>query len=123
MVPLADHLMTTDLIKLLDLPVLVVARPNLGTVNHTLLTCFSAQQLGVVVAGVIVNNYPESPDLAEQGAPRQIETLSGAPLLGVWPHSNEHDQFAAVEKLAGWLNEQPGTDTMLRKLGVANVFN
>lgn len=123
MVPLAEHMMTTDLIKLLDLPVLVVARPDLGTVNHTLLTCFSAQQMGLTVAGVIVNNYPEAPDAAEQGASRQIEALSGAPLLGVWPHLNDQDQFAAVERLAGWLNEQTGTASMLRILGVANVFN
>jgi dethiobiotin synthetase len=119
MVPLAEHLMTTDLIRLLDLPMLVVARPDLGTVNHTLLTCFSARQLGLAVAGVVVNNYPEAPDVAEQGAPRQIEALSGAPVLGVWPHLNDQDQFAAVEKLAGWLNELSGTDTMLQKMGVA----
>jgi len=123
MVPLAEQVLTTDLIKLLDLPMLVVSRPNLGTVNHTLLTCFSAQQLGLNVAGVVVNNFPEIPDLAEQGAPRQIEALSGVPLLGVWPHRNEQDQFAAVEMLAGWLNEQPGTNAMLQKLGVEQVFN
>ena len=123
MVPLAEHLMTADLVRQLDLPLLVVARPHLGTVNHTLLTCFSARQLGLTVAGVVVNNFPESPDLAEQGAPRQIESLSGAPLLGVWPHLNDQDQFAVVEKLAGWLNEQSGTDSMLLKLGVGNVFN
>jgi len=123
MVPLAERLMTTDLIKLLDLPVLVVARPNLGTVNHTLLTCFSAHQCGLTVAGVVVNNFPEAPDLAAQGAPRQIEALSGAPLLGVWPHFSDQDQCTVIDKLADWLNEQPGTDCMLRKLGVANVFN
>jgi dethiobiotin synthetase len=95
----------------------------------------------LAVAGVVVNNYPETPDLAEQGAPRQIEALSGAPLLGVWPHINEcwrleaggledgrleaggwraggglEGRYAVVERLAGWLNEQPGTDAMLRKL-------
>ena len=67
MVPLAEQMLTTDLIKFLDLPLLVVARANLGTVNHTLLTCFSARRLGLDVAGVVVNNYPQAPDLAEQG--------------------------------------------------------
>jgi dethiobiotin synthetase len=123
MVPLAEGLLIADLIRLLELPLLVVARPGLGTVNHTLLTCCCARQMGLSVAGVVVNNYPQFPDLAEQGAPRQIEALSGAPLLGVWPHLDDSDQFAAVEKLAAWLNEQPGTDTMLERLGVGNVFN
>ncbi|NVN92312.1 MAG: dethiobiotin synthase [Desulfuromonadales bacterium] len=123
MVPLAEGLLTTDLIRLLNLPLLVVARPNLGTVNHTLLTCLCAGQLGLAVAGVVVNNYPKSPDLAEQGAPRQIETLNGPPLLGVWPHLDDQDQFAVVERLAGWLTEQPETDIMLGNLGVGNVFD
>jgi dethiobiotin synthetase len=118
MVPLAEQLLTTDLIRLLGLPLVVVARPNLGTVNHTLLTCFSAQQLGLAVAGVVVNNFPLEPDLAEQGGPVQIKALCGAPLLGVWPHRDELDQFAAVEQLALWLHEQPGTDALLRSLGV-----
>jgi dethiobiotin synthetase len=117
MVPLADDVMTTDLIGLLGLPLVVVARPNLGTVNHTLLTCFGARQLGLKVAGVIVNNFPQSPDLAEQGAPGQIASLCGAPLLGVWPHRDEQDQYAAVERLALWLHEQPETDALLRNLG------
>jgi dethiobiotin synthetase len=117
MVPLADDLLTPELIRQLGLPLLVVARPNLGTVNHTLLTCFGAQQLGLTVAGVVVNNFPQSPDLAEQGAPGQIAALCGAPLLGVWPHRDELDQFAAVERLALWLHEQPGTDALLRNLG------
>lgn len=118
MVPLADGLLTTDLVRFLGLPLLVVARPNLGTVNHTLLTCFCAQQLGLAVAGVVINNFPQSPDLAEQGAPRQIETLSGVSLLGVWPHLDDQQQISAVDKLAAWLQEQPGTDAMLARLGV-----
>lgn len=123
MVPLAEDLMTTDLIRLLELPLLVVARPNLGTVNHTLLTCFSAHQLGLAVAGTVVNNYPPEPDLAEQGAPGLIAALCGAPLLGVWPHRDERDQFAAVEQLAFWLHEQQGTDVLLRNLGVERSLN
>lgn len=121
MVPLADQLLATDLIKLLELPLVVVARPNLGTVNHTLLTCYSARQLGLSVAGVVINNFPREPDLAEQGGPGQIQALCGAPLLGVWPHRDEHDQFQAVEQLAVWLNEQPGTGDLLRKLGVGQA--
>lgn len=77
--------------------------------------------MGLAVAGVVVNNFPGSPDLAEQGGPGLIEALCGAPLLGVWPHRDEVDQFAAVEHLAHWLHEQPGTDALLRNLGVGQV--
>ncbi|HEX2769746.1 MAG TPA: dethiobiotin synthase, partial [Geobacteraceae bacterium] len=86
MVPLAVGLLVADLVKLLSLPLLVIARPDLGTINHTLLTCFAARQLGIAVSGVIINNYPEQPDAAEQSAPHLIASLAGAPLLGLFPH-------------------------------------
>lgn len=117
LVPLADGLLVSDLAALLDLPLLVVARPNLGTVNHTLLTCRCARHEGLALAGVIVNNFPVEPNLAERGAAAQIGKLSGVPLLGVWPHRPEEEQ-EAVEQLARWLLEEPGTDDLLRRLGV-----
>jgi dethiobiotin synthetase len=118
MVPLAGGLLVADLARLLDLPLLVVARPNLGTINHTVLTCFAAQQMGLAVAGVVVNNYPQSPGLAERGAPHQIGSLCGAPVLGIWPHRDDIDEFELVEGLADWLDGQAETDVVLRELGV-----
>lgn len=118
MVPLAGGLLTADLVRALELPLLVVARPSLGTISHTLLTCFCAQQIGLTVAGVIINNYPEAPGLAEQGCPQQIGALCGAPLLGVWPHRDDTDENKTVESLAAWLNLQPETESVLRALGL-----
>lgn len=118
MVPLAGGLLVADLVKDLELPLLVVARPGLGTINHTVLTCFAAQQMGIAVAGVIVNNFPDSPGLAEKGAPHQIGSLCGAPVLGVWPHHEGDDQGETVEYLAGWLHNQPETAIVLRELGL-----
>lgn len=118
MVPLAGGLLMADLAQGLELPLLVVARPNLGTINHTALTCFAAQQMGLSVAGVIINNFPESPDLAEQGAAHQIGSLCGAPVLGIWPHYDDEDQVEIVNYLAGWLSEQKETAIVLRELGL-----
>jgi dethiobiotin synthetase len=118
MVPLVGGLLVADLARHLDLPLLVVTRPALGTINHTVLTCFSAQHLGLAVAGVIINNYPEQPGLAEQGAPHQIGALCGAPVLGLWPHSGATDGLETVEYLAEWLDSQPETDIVLRQLGL-----
>jgi dethiobiotin synthetase len=96
----------------------VVARPSLGTINHTVLTCFSARHLDLTVAGVIINNYPEQPGPAEQGAPHQIGALCGAPVLGLWPHSDAMDTPGTVEYLAEWLDHQPETDIVLRQMGI-----
>lgn len=118
MVPLSGGLLVADLARELELPLLVVARPGLGTVNHTVLTCFAAQQLGLQVAGVIVNGMPEHPGLAEQGAPHQIGSLCGASVLGIWPQRNEIDEMEIVDELAVWLDGQAETSIVLRELGV-----
>jgi len=117
MVPLAGGLLVADLVRELDLSLLVVARPDLGTINHTVLTCYSAQQMGLSVAGVIINNYPDTPGPAERSAPHHIGSLCGAPILGLWPHHDGDDQFETVEYLAGWLNRQPETEIVMRELG------
>ncbi len=118
MVPLSGGLLVADLARELGLPLLVVARPGLGTINHTVLTCFAAQQMGLQVAGVIVNGMPEHPGLAEKGAPHQIGSLCGASVLGVWPHRTESDQMGIVDELSSWLDGQAETSIVLRELGV-----
>ncbi|HVI50832.1 MAG TPA: dethiobiotin synthase [Candidatus Sulfotelmatobacter sp.] len=55
LVPLNDHDLMTDLMAHLGLPVLVVARSGLGTINHTLLTLEALRSRGLAVAGVVLN--------------------------------------------------------------------
>lgn len=117
MVPLAGGLLVADLVKLLSLPLLVVARPDLGTVNHTILTCMTARQLEIDVRGVIVNKFPENPGLAESTAPHLIDSLSGAPLLGRFPKTTALESAAAAEEIAEWLSVQPSTRILLREIG------
>lgn len=117
MVPLAGGLLVADLVKLLALPLLVVARPGLGTVNHTLLTCFAARQLELQVRGVVVNGFPENPGLAEATAPHMIDSLSGVPLLGRFPHIMTDSPLEAAQALATWLAAQPATRILLREIG------
>jgi dethiobiotin synthetase len=117
MAPLAGGLMVADLIVRLALPVLVIARPNLGTVNHTVLTCYAAKQLGIEIRGVMINNYPETPDRAAESAPHLIDSLSGAPLLGIFPHLDGDDPKGRVERLAERLAAEPATRIMLREIG------
>jgi dethiobiotin synthetase len=118
MVPLAGGLLIADLARELELPLLVVARPGLGTINHTVLTCFAAQQMGLQVAGVVINGMPENPGRAEKGAPHQIGALCGASVLGVWPQRHEPDEIGIVDELAAWLDGQAETSIVLRELGV-----
>ncbi len=99
MVPLTGNLMVSDLIGCLRLPALIISRPDLGTVNHTLMTCFCAKQTGIEVKGIIVNNYPENPGDAEKYAPGMIEERSGVPVIGIFPHVTQKDPKAQVETI------------------------
>jgi dethiobiotin synthetase len=63
-VPLAPGYEVRDWARDLGLPVVVVARGTLGTLNHTLLTVESIAAAGVTCAGIVVNAGPHtSPDL------------------------------------------------------------
>jgi dethiobiotin synthetase len=118
MVPLAGGMLVADLARLLELPLVVVARPNLGTINHTVLTCFAAQQMELKVSGVIINKYPAVPDLAERSASHHIGSLCGAPVLGIWPQRDDLDEMEAIDGLADWLDGRSETDIVLRELGL-----
>jgi dethiobiotin synthetase/malonyl-CoA O-methyltransferase len=54
LVPINDSEFMSDLMRLLGLPVLVVARSGLGTINHTLLTIEALRARALVVAGVVM---------------------------------------------------------------------
>ncbi len=87
MVPLVGTGVTVaDLAVRMGLPLLVVARPNLGTINHTCLTVAYAKARGLKVAGVIINMYEHhNAGVAERTNPGLIETMTGVPILGLIP--------------------------------------
>lgn len=84
-VPVVGKYLLADLMLELELPLIVVARASLGTINHTLLTIHFARQHGLTVLGIVINGYPAEPDLAERTAPALIERLSGVPVLAILP--------------------------------------
>jgi dethiobiotin synthetase len=116
MVPIVGGLLMSDLASHLGLPIAVVARPDLGTVNHTLLTTFCGRSMGLEVKGVIINRYPNSPGEAEESAPHLISSLSGSLLLGLFPEAAGADDRAVVEKVADALEKDPATAIMLREM-------
>jgi dethiobiotin synthetase len=84
LVPISERETFADLALALELPLLIVARPGLGTLNHTALTVEVAQARGITVAGVIVCGTSANPDVAERTNLTELRRL--APLLGALPH-------------------------------------
>lgn len=85
LVPLADDYSMADLARDLGLRVLVVARPGLGTLNHTALTVEAARARGLDVIGIVISGFPAAPDLAARTNPAEMVRLAQAPLLGALP--------------------------------------
>ena len=88
-VPLGEGFLVSDLIKALQLPIVIVARPNLGTFNHIFLTVQYAKSMGLSIAGIVINGINDSPGLAEKTNPDLIEELCGVPILGITPKLKE----------------------------------
>ena len=74
LVPLTgDGYLVRDLARDLGHPVVVVASPGLGTINHTLLTIEAARAAGLEVAAVVLNPWPERPSEMERS---NLETIA-----------------------------------------------
>lgn len=85
-VPVGEDWTIADLAAALGWPVLVVARPDLGTVNHTLLTVEAVRRAGLPVAGVILNGYREGEDNpVVENNPALITAFGNVPVLGRIP--------------------------------------
>ncbi|GAA2419434.1 dethiobiotin synthase [Actinomadura vinacea] len=74
-----------DLARWLGASVVVVARPDLGTLNHTALTLEAMAHRGVQLAGVVLGSWPDEPDLAMRSNLRDLETIAARPLAGAMP--------------------------------------
>lgn len=69
-----------DLAVDLGLPIVVVASPGLGTINHTLLTVEAARAAGLDVAAVVLTPWPDEPTAVERSNRETIAALTAAPV-------------------------------------------
>src|SRR5207302_7711192 len=77
LVPFSDSADMADLATALGIPLLVVALPGLGTLNHIALTVEAARTRGLQIAGVVLCGFPAGPGLAEATNPGAIDELAG----------------------------------------------
>jgi len=117
-VPLWEDVMTKDLIKTLDLPVVIVARAGLGTINHTLLTKSYLSRFGIETLGVVLNQTSE-PDGSEEDNPSLMEKYGGVDILGTVPletslKSRPDPDMKTLDRLADGLD----MERLIEKLGI-----
>lgn len=86
--PLWQDYLLVDFMVELQLPIIVVTRPNLGTINHTVLTIEYARSRGLQVSGIIINGWSEGEvGILETSNAEYMTRLTGVPILGKFPHS------------------------------------
>lgn len=81
--------MQTDIIKLLDLDLLIVAPSGLGTINSTVITVFYAKEAGLHVRGIILNKYDDN-DFIHRDNKKMIEEITKVPVTA-FIHANASD--------------------------------
>jgi dethiobiotin synthetase len=109
--PLADGYTVCDLAAALGLPVLIAARPGLGTINHTLLTLRAASAAGLDVRAVVLTPWPEDPSALERSNREtitrmgevEVDTLARAS----GPQIAELARAGAALPWRRWLGERP----------------
>jgi dethiobiotin synthetase len=88
MVPLNSRFLMIDLIKKLNVPVILVSQNYLGSINHTLLSIQALKQSGISIKGIIFNG------IKDIYSKEFILDYSGLRLLGHIP------QYKSVDKMS-----------------------
>ena len=103
--PLCPDYLILDLIKDLQLPVLVVCRTSLGAINHTLLTLGRLRREGIRPAGIIANHLTKATGIAEETFLTQLCEFDPITILGELPFlENPPSEFKAWKKLTAHID-------------------
>lgn len=77
-----------DLARRIRLPVVLVTRPHLGTLNHTALSAAHARRSGLHVLGLVIDHHePVEPSLAVRTAAGELAAVTGLPVLAEVPYA------------------------------------
>ena len=107
LVPLTPRHSVRDLAVALGFPLVVAARPGLGTINHTLLTLAAARAAGLSVAGVVMTPWPARPGVIERSNRATVARLGAVAVTTLPPLPDGSPQSLAAGgaslPLAAWL--------------------
>lgn len=105
LVPFGDF-SVRDLAVALGLPLVIAARPGLGTINHSLLTIEAARAAGLQVRAVVLTPWPQAPSVMERSNRETIERLGAVAVATLAPTTAAVDDLAragATLPLHDWI--------------------
>jgi dethiobiotin synthetase len=98
MVPITPGYLVRDFALDMRMPVVVAARPGLGTINHTLLTLEAARAAGLDPIAVVMTPWPSEPSRLEQSNRETVERLGTVPVATL-PECTPESLAEAAESL------------------------
>jgi len=114
LVPISEKYLIADLIRDLNLEIVIVARAGLGTINHTMLTIEAARRRGIGIIGVVFNQSVRGPVTAcERNNPVIIQKLGKARNLGFVSFLNFRQGNAGTKELR----------QIARKIDIDSILN
>lgn len=119
--PISDDFWVIHLARMTQLPVVIVARAGLGTINHTLLTLHAARSAGLNVAGVVINGYRIDPAAQKALDARQEPYTHGDADLATYTNPAQIAQRGKVELLA-IVPEEPANNVAQARIGPDTQF-
>lgn len=113
-VPLIDEYYgTPELIKDLNIPIVIVTHATVGTLNATTLTAHYAQSKGLNIKGIIINGYPDNPTEGIKNNLTMIEKITGIPVIGIVPQVANVEARIDVEEVLEKLTRGIDLDKLL----------
>jgi len=104
MVPLTKNLYIADIVKMLNIPVILIMSNKIGTINHIVMTSFLCRHYKLNVIGIIINNIFNLKErkfrMVNAVLPETVNELTGYPILAVIPYikSPNKDKIAKFLK-------------------------
>jgi dethiobiotin synthetase len=117
LVPLAREYLVRDFAVELAVPLVIAARPGLGTINHTLMTIECARAAGLGVSAVVLTPWSRFPSAVQRSNRRTIEALGGVETFGL-PRVEIARGVGPVRGLPAerWVGEPVGLEEKLQRL-------
>jgi dethiobiotin synthetase len=105
LVPLANDYLIRDFAGELSLPIVIAARPGLGTISHSLLTIEAARAVALRIQAVVLTPWPAEPSQMQKSNMETIERFGEVPVIGL-PHTDPAGLADAGSALpvADWLS-------------------
>ena len=90
--------MTEDIIKMLNLSVIIVSNAKLGSINAAGLTVSYLRNKNIHIKGIILNDYNPN-DFMEQDNKKMIEEITQTKILATVEHGQTEVEFKGIEEL------------------------